>query len=477
MCKLNRNGFTLIELLAVVCIIGILMLLAIPATTKIIDTSKKDILVKTMDSYIESLRLDVVDSQYNFEDSSTVFAVPIECIELEHEAKNPYGEWLQANDKYWAYVLVQYDAKNQRYIYGFTYKDSVGYGLYPVMSDYLNKSGSKIGYNLDLEKPVTGSYSNLTAKENWSGFNINDDTKLVVFRAESEGEVGNNIDTCTLVQKGKNYIEVEGLAHKPIKLNKNGIASLVVDRVLENSPMYYNPTNKMNATINGNGHIVTQNITSTDCLNWTDGRYPNMAYIFTSTNGSKVVVNDLTIAGQAQSVMLGHYVNATYNKFDTELNNVNIVDLKVFSFSSGVAPGVAVYGKARINNCNIYGTKMSSLDTEGYTVYDMVVVNYTNTIINNSKIGSIYTWSHAYLELNDSEVDTIETRITKTRGNLVIGSGTHVGSIVASYGTKLAITIKAGAVVDTLDLTKVTDLDSCVITIEDGATVGNIIYP
>lgn len=477
MRTLNKKGFTLIELLAVICIMAILLMLALPAITRIIDRAKKDILVGTIDAYMESLKLDVVDGKYDFEDESTIFAVPVECIEMEKRNNDPYGEWSQANDNYWAYVLIQYDSENQKYIYGFTYKDNVGYGLYPIIKDKLKDNGSQIGLDLDLQRPITGSYSTITAKENWNGFNIQDDTNLVVLRSESEGVSGNNIDTCTLVQKGKNYAEVEGLASKPIKVNKDGIANLVVDITMQDAPIYNNPTNNRDVTINGNGHTVTQTVSSTDSLNWiADGRFPNMGYVFTSTNGSKVVVNDLTIAGQAQTVMLGHYVNATYNKFDTELNNVNIIGLEVFSFSSNIAPAVVVYGKARINNSNIYGTKLSSLDTDGYAVYDLAVVNYTNTTVNNSKIGSIYTWNHASLELYNSEIDTIITKITKAKGNLVIGSGSHIGSIVANYSKNLVITIKSGAVVDTLDLSKVTNLDSCVITIEDGAVVNNILY-
>ena len=47
--------------------------------------------------------------------------------------------------------------------------------------------------------------------ENWTGFNLEDDTKLVVLEATSEGETGNGQTTCTLCQKGKNYDEVNFL--------------------------------------------------------------------------------------------------------------------------------------------------------------------------------------------------------------------------------------------------------------------------
>ncbi len=220
----NKKGFTLIELLAVIVILGLLMAIAIPSVTKYITQSRKKTVTSTIGNYISALVNDVNDLSYTFTEANTVYAVPIECIALERGGTNPFGAWHQASNAYWAYVLVQYNDQTSSYTYGYTFKDSAGYGLYPTSQPKLNEQGKQIQTGLDLSRPKNGKVTTITELKNWNGFVVNDTTNLVVLESESEGNTGDGKTTCTLQQKGDNYANVE--SEKEASLKKVKIAGV-----------------------------------------------------------------------------------------------------------------------------------------------------------------------------------------------------------------------------------------------------------
>lgn len=71
--KKNNKGFTLIELLAVITIMGILMLVAIPAVTRTIENSRRNTFANVAKNYINAVRDAVLADNLECTKDTTTF--------------------------------------------------------------------------------------------------------------------------------------------------------------------------------------------------------------------------------------------------------------------------------------------------------------------------------------------------------------------------------------------------------------------
>ena len=130
---MNKKGFTLIELLAVIIILGILMIIAIPSVTKYISDSRKSAYVDTAKEIISGARNVVNEGNLEMFDSNTTYYMDYGCIKTENASKSPYGNFLKA------YVVVTYDGKG--YNYYWTSVDETRQGIKNIVkSDLLNEN-------------------------------------------------------------------------------------------------------------------------------------------------------------------------------------------------------------------------------------------------------------------------------------------------------------------------------------------------
>ena len=258
-------------------------------------------------------------------------------------------------------------------------------------------------------------------------------------------------------------VQTEGFADAPSALNTAfGEVNTVTaaewfgsTEALIDAPYAQYINNTEPYTVDGFGKTILGVVSSADEFTWTGGTLPDMSTVFSSENGAKATVQNITFTGTMSAVCAGQYVDSSSNWFNTEFNNVNIIDAEVVSFSAGISPALVVYGTMVMNDCEVSGTTLSHLDTDPmWPAYDMAVVNYSDTTINDSKIGSLYMWNQAKVTVADgTKVDRIVIR-----GNM--------------NTTKYGLVIQAGAKVGVIDLSNIETSTRVNITIEEGATVG-----
>ncbi len=137
----NKNGFTLIEIIAVIVIIGVLLLIAIPAVSSIIFSSRDKTYVNNISSYMTEAELNYKEKRYGpLLDKGEIMVVPIKDITFSknNNQSSPYAGYDLTN----SYILITKS--------GYGYKvyssiiDESNRGVFEVSNETINANDIKI---------------------------------------------------------------------------------------------------------------------------------------------------------------------------------------------------------------------------------------------------------------------------------------------------------------------------------------------
>ena len=143
----NKKGFTLIELLAVIIILGILMIIAIPSVTSYINNSRKSAYVDTAKEIVTGTRNTVNEGKLEMYSTDTTYYIPASYIKTENGLKSPYGDFTEA------YVGVTYDGKGYNYFW--VSVDDTGQGVNKITNiDKLDEDDIKSDIKADDIKNI-----------------------------------------------------------------------------------------------------------------------------------------------------------------------------------------------------------------------------------------------------------------------------------------------------------------------------------
>ncbi len=166
----HKKAFTLIELLAVIIVLGIILLVAIPSVTQYINDTRKKAYIDTAKQYVKGATNLVNNGSLDTFDTDTTYYIPISCIKLETGGESPYGKFNPA------YVVVTYD--NDSFDYYWTSTDETLMGIDTItLSKDLHIDNIKSGIkraSISTDRTIDGrsnivvfdeSCSNADAKE------------------------------------------------------------------------------------------------------------------------------------------------------------------------------------------------------------------------------------------------------------------------------------------------------------------------
>jgi prepilin-type N-terminal cleavage/methylation domain-containing protein len=137
----RARGFTIIELLSAIIILGILLIIAIPAVTRYLDDSRSSSYVSTAKNIMSAARVMVNGGKFSFYDTDVSYYIPSTCIQSENSNRSPYGEFDPA------YVIVNYEKTG--YSYYWISRDEEGIGVAtPTSFDELDEEDIVDGLSL-----------------------------------------------------------------------------------------------------------------------------------------------------------------------------------------------------------------------------------------------------------------------------------------------------------------------------------------
>lgn len=112
--KNKRAAFTLVELLAVVVILGVLMMIAIPNTISLLDRNKKTNYIENAKTFVSLVQNKVqVDKTLELPTTSnSALVVTLEYLNTSDVEESPYGEMY---DKEASFVAITFELN--RYVY------------------------------------------------------------------------------------------------------------------------------------------------------------------------------------------------------------------------------------------------------------------------------------------------------------------------------------------------------------------------
>ena len=254
---MKNKAFTLIELLAVIIILGILMLIAIPSVTNYINNSRKNTYVGTANEFVKAASIKVNSGDLDINDTDTIYYIPVGAINTEGAKKSPYGDFEEA------YIGVTFNG--EEYTYYWVSMDTAGMGTKNLIK-ISDLSSDSIESNVTSEDIEISKLANFVKKYRKYEENLDDYTDGINEEAMNNlsiiGELGDYVQMYPTLESFDMDSSYTGYAKtldikytnvwRIINIKEDNTIEMLADMGLENVQFNASTSTYMNYTSNLN---------------------------------------------------------------------------------------------------------------------------------------------------------------------------------------------------------------------------------
>ena len=211
----NKKGFTLIELLAVIIILGVLMIIAIPSVTTYIQNSRKSAFVDSAVAYVDAVKNKASEGKkMQFYATDTLYLIPVgheakkSCVSVESGGQSPFS------DK-WNYAYVGVIYTGEGFSYFFIGEDGANQGIQFLSRKVLAEDGTDYIYSStsDTEYANVGTTLHDALKTNYGKKSTTGENDTIIDHieyttSEATTPYANLLTEANKVASGKTKVEV-----------------------------------------------------------------------------------------------------------------------------------------------------------------------------------------------------------------------------------------------------------------------------